>query len=84
MKTLLLILVVVTIVCLDLVCCSRTCCNQQSSQPKTTTVCPDGEKSCYKKSWRDHRGTRSERGCGCPTVKPGVNRECCDTDECNN
>nr|AAT11123.1 truncated short neurotoxin [Aipysurus eydouxii] len=38
MKTLLLTLVVVTIVCLDLGY-TMTCCNQQSSQPKTTTEC---------------------------------------------
>ncbi|XP_026542766.1 short neurotoxin 1 [Notechis scutatus] len=81
MKTLLLTLVVVTIVCLDLGY-TMTCCNQQSSQPKTTTTC--AESSCYKKTWRDHRGTITERGCGCPNVKPGVQINCCKTDECNN
>nr|Q8UW27.1 RecName: Full=Short neurotoxin SN160; Flags: Precursor [Hydrophis hardwickii]AAL54894.1 short neurotoxin 1 precursor [Hydrophis hardwickii] len=81
MKTLLLTLVVVTIVCLDLGY-TMTCCNQQSSQPKTTTNC--AESSCYKKTWSDHRGTRIERGCGCPQVKRGIKLECCHTNECNN
>uniref|UniRef100_R4G2H6 3FTx-Hem-16 n=1 Tax=Hemiaspis signata TaxID=355698 RepID=R4G2H6_9SAUR len=81
MKTLLLTLVVVTIVCLDLGY-TMTCCNQQSSQPKTTKTCE--ESTCYKKTWRDHRGTIIERGCGCPKVKPGIQLECCRTDECNN
>nr|A8HDJ4.1 RecName: Full=Short neurotoxin 1; Short=SNTX-1; Flags: Precursor [Pseudechis porphyriacus]ABK63528.1 SNTX-1 precursor [Pseudechis porphyriacus] len=83
MKTLLLTLVVVTIVCLDLGY-TMTCCNQQSSQPKTTTTCAGGESSCYKKTWSDHRGSRTERGCGCPHVKPGIKLTCCETDECNN
>uniref|UniRef100_R4G2S3 3FTx-Cac-152 n=1 Tax=Cacophis squamulosus TaxID=505434 RepID=R4G2S3_9SAUR len=86
MKTLLLTLVVVTIVCLDLVY-TRTCCNQQSSQPKTTIDCPSGEDSCYKSSWRGQHGSyggmRSERGCGCPHVKKGITLTCCQTDECN-
>nr|ACR78502.1 putative short chain neurotoxin 45 [Drysdalia coronoides] len=81
MKTLLLTLVVLTIVCLDLGY-TMTCYNQQSSQPQTTTTC--AESSCYKKTWRDHRGTIIERGCGCPTVKPGIQRVCCATDKCNN
>nr|P01426.1 RecName: Full=Short neurotoxin 1; AltName: Full=Neurotoxin alpha; Short=Toxin alpha [Naja pallida]1IQ9_A Chain A, alpha-neurotoxin [Naja nigricollis]1NEA_A Chain A, TOXIN ALPHA [Naja nigricollis] len=59
------------------------CHNQQSSQPPTTKTCP-GETNCYKKVWRDHRGTIIERGCGCPTVKPGIKLNCCTTDKCNN
>uniref|UniRef100_R4FIP4 3FTx-Hop-25 n=1 Tax=Hoplocephalus bungaroides TaxID=83403 RepID=R4FIP4_9SAUR len=81
MKTLLLTLVVVTIVCLDLGY-TMTCCNQQSSQPKTTIPCP--MMFCYKMTWRDHRGTIIKRGCGCPHVKPGIQIECCKTNECNN
>nr|A8HDJ7.1 RecName: Full=Short neurotoxin 1; Short=SNTX-1; Flags: Precursor [Cryptophis nigrescens]ABK63531.1 SNTX-1 precursor [Cryptophis nigrescens] len=81
MKTLLLTLVVVTIVCLDLGY-TMTCCNQQSSQPKTITTC--AESSCYKKTWKDHHGTRIERGCGCPPRKPLIDLICCETDECNN
>nr|P01425.1 RecName: Full=Short neurotoxin 1; AltName: Full=Toxin II [Hemachatus haemachatus] len=59
------------------------CHNQQSSQPPTTKSCP-GDTNCYNKRWRDHRGTIIERGCGCPTVKPGINLKCCTTDRCNN
>uniref|UniRef100_UPI00403B3933 Short neurotoxin 1 n=1 Tax=synthetic construct TaxID=32630 RepID=UPI00403B3933 len=58
------------------------CYNQQSSQPPTTKTC--SETSCYKKTWRDHRGTIIERGCGCPKVKPGIKLHCCRTDKCNN
>nr|ACY68693.1 short-chain neurotoxin isoform 8 [Parasuta nigriceps] len=81
MKTLLLTLVLVTIVCLDLGY-TVTCCNQQSSQPKTTKTC--AESTCYKKDLERSRGTIIERGCGCPKVKPGIKLECCKTDECNN
>nr|C1IC48.1 RecName: Full=Three-finger toxin W-IV; Flags: Precursor [Walterinnesia aegyptia]ABX82865.1 three finger toxin IV [Walterinnesia aegyptia] len=82
MKTLLLTLVVVTIVCLDL---GHTllCHNQQSSTSPTTTCCSGGESKCYKKRWPTHRGTITERGCGCPTVKKGIELHCCTTDQCN-
>nr|P10455.2 RecName: Full=Short neurotoxin C; Flags: Precursor [Laticauda colubrina]BAA75767.1 short chain neurotoxin [Laticauda colubrina] len=83
MKTLLLTLVVVTMVCLDLAY-TRRCYNQQSSQPKTTKSCPPGENSCYNKQWRDHRGSITERGCGCPKVKPGIKLRCCESEDCNN
>nr|Q9YGX0.1 RecName: Full=Short neurotoxin NCA-04; Flags: Precursor [Laticauda colubrina]BAA75762.1 short chain neurotoxin [Laticauda colubrina] len=83
MKTLLLTLVVVTTVCLDLGY-TRRCFNQQSSQPKTTKSCPLGENSCYNKQWRDHRGSITERGCGCPKVKPGIKLRCCESEDCNN
>nr|BAA75768.1 short chain neurotoxin [Laticauda colubrina]BAA75769.1 short chain neurotoxin [Laticauda colubrina]BAA75770.1 short chain neurotoxin [Laticauda colubrina]BAA75771.1 short chain neurotoxin [Laticauda colubrina]BAA75772.1 short chain neurotoxin [Laticauda colubrina] len=83
MKTLLLTLVVVTMVCLDLGY-TRRCYNQQSSQPKTTKSCPPGENSCYNKQWRDHRGSITERGCGCPKVKPGIKLRCCESEDCNN
>nr|Q9YGJ5.1 RecName: Full=Alpha-neurotoxin NTX-2; Short=NTX2; Flags: Precursor [Naja sputatrix]AAD08813.1 post synaptic alpha neurotoxin precursor [Naja sputatrix] len=83
MKTLLLTLLVVTIVCLDLGY-TLECHNQQSSQAPTTTGCSGGETNCYKKSWRDHRGYRIERGCGCPSVKKGIEINCCTTDRCNN
>nr|P68417.1 RecName: Full=Short neurotoxin 1; AltName: Full=Neurotoxin alpha [Naja annulifera]P68418.1 RecName: Full=Short neurotoxin 1; AltName: Full=Toxin CM-6 [Naja haje haje]P68419.1 RecName: Full=Short neurotoxin 1; AltName: Full=Neurotoxin delta [Naja nivea] len=59
------------------------CHNQQSSQPPTTKTCP-GETNCYKKRWRDHRGSITERGCGCPSVKKGIEINCCTTDKCNN
>nr|C0HM08.1 RecName: Full=Alpha-elapitoxin-Nn2a; AltName: Full=Short neurotoxin 2; AltName: Full=Short-chain alpha-neurotoxin Nn2a [Naja naja] len=60
------------------------CHNQQSSQTPTTTDCSGGETNCYKKWWSDHRGTIIERGCGCPTVKKGIELNCCTTDRCNN
>nr|Q90VW1.1 RecName: Full=Erabutoxin b; Short=ETXB; Short=Eb; AltName: Full=Short neurotoxin 1b; Flags: Precursor [Laticauda semifasciata]CAA34824.1 unnamed protein product [Laticauda semifasciata]BAA75749.1 short chain neurotoxin [Laticauda semifasciata]BAA75750.1 short chain neurotoxin [Laticauda semifasciata]BAA75751.1 short chain neurotoxin [Laticauda semifasciata]BAC78201.1 erabutoxin b [Laticauda semifasciata] len=83
MKTLLLTLVVVTIVCLDLGY-TRICFNHQSSQPQTTKTCSPGESSCYHKQWSDFRGTIIERGCGCPTVKPGIKLSCCESEVCNN
>ncbi|ETE56610.1 hypothetical protein L345_17679, partial [Ophiophagus hannah] len=52
-------------------------------------TCPDGQNLCYLKSWCDifcgSRGERLEFGCAatCPEVKPGVNIECCSTDNCN-
>nr|P0C555.1 RecName: Full=Neurotoxin 3FTx-RI; Flags: Precursor [Bungarus fasciatus] len=82
MKTLLLTLVVLTIVCLDLGH-TRICLNQQSSEPQTTETCPNGEDTCYNKTWNTHRGSRTDRGCGCPKVKPGINLRCCKTDKCN-
>nr|F8J2G5.1 RecName: Full=Short neurotoxin 342; Short=SNTX-342; Flags: Precursor [Drysdalia coronoides]ACR78505.1 putative short chain neurotoxin 342 [Drysdalia coronoides] len=78
MKTLLLTLVVLTIVCLDLGY-TMTCYNQQLSQPQTTTTC--AESFCYKKTWS---GTIIERGCGCPPMKPPIRLKCCRTEKCNN
>nr|Q2VBN3.1 RecName: Full=Weak neurotoxin WNTX33; AltName: Full=Three-finger toxin; Short=3FTx; Flags: Precursor [Ophiophagus hannah]ABB83636.1 weak neurotoxin precursor [Ophiophagus hannah] len=83
MKTLLLTLVVVTIVCLDLGY-SLICFNQETYRPETTTTCPDGEDTCYSTFWNDHRGVKIERGCGCPRVNPGISIICCKTDKCNN
>nr|ABX58167.1 putative long neurotoxin [Austrelaps labialis] len=85
MKTLLLTLVVVTIVCLDLgnsFSCYKT--PGVKSEP-----CAPGENLCYTKTWCDafcgDRGKRVEMGCAatCPTVKPGVDITCCSTDNCN-
>nr|P01416.1 RecName: Full=Short neurotoxin 1; AltName: Full=Neurotoxin alpha [Dendroaspis polylepis polylepis]1NTX_A Chain A, ALPHA-NEUROTOXIN [Dendroaspis polylepis polylepis] len=59
----------------------RICYNHQSTTRATTKSCE--ENSCYKKYWRDHRGTIIERGCGCPKVKPGVGIHCCQSDKCN-
>nr|AED89574.1 putative three finger toxin precursor [Micrurus altirostris] len=80
MKTLLLTLVVVTIVCLDFGH-TMICYNQQSSQPPTTTTCSEGQ--CYKKSWRDLHGWRTDRGCGCPKTNPGIKFNCCSCNRCN-
>nr|F5CPD9.1 RecName: Full=Three-finger toxin MALT0058C; Flags: Precursor [Micrurus altirostris]AED89566.1 putative three finger toxin precursor [Micrurus altirostris] len=82
MKTLLLTLVVVTIVCLDF---GHTliCYNDHGFIGKTTETCENGMTTCYEKRWTEARGTRIDRGCGCPNVKPGVNLNCCKTDRCN-
>uniref|UniRef100_R4FIY3 3FTx-Sut-134 n=1 Tax=Suta fasciata TaxID=529716 RepID=R4FIY3_9SAUR len=84
MKTLLLTLVVVTIVCLDLG--DSLICYLGPNNPQT---CPPGEKLCFTKAWCDAwcgiRGKRMEFGCAatCPTGKPGVDITCCSTDKCN-
>uniref|UniRef100_R4G2H8 3FTx-Hem-6 n=1 Tax=Hemiaspis signata TaxID=355698 RepID=R4G2H8_9SAUR len=85
MKTLLLTLVVVTIVCLDL--------GNSFSCYKTPDVkseaCAAGENQCYTKTWCGSmcsiRGSLIELGCAatCPTAKPGVTVKCCSTDNCN-
>nr|F5CPD7.1 RecName: Full=Three finger toxin MALT0054C; AltName: Full=MALT0054C; Flags: Precursor [Micrurus altirostris]AED89564.1 putative three finger toxin precursor [Micrurus altirostris] len=82
MKTLLLTLVVVTIVCLDF---GHTliCYNYWTPLDKTTECCGNGVTTCFAKSWNDHRGRRTDRGCGCPNVKPGIHLNCCKTDRCN-
>nr|A8HDK6.1 RecName: Full=Long neurotoxin 1; Short=LNTX-1; Flags: Precursor [Pseudonaja textilis]ABK63540.1 LNTX-1 precursor [Pseudonaja textilis] len=81
MKTLLLTLVVVTIVCLDLG--DSLICYLDFSVPHT---CAPGEKLCYTRTWNDGRGTRIERGCAatCPIPKkPEIHVTCCSTDRCN-
>nr|ADF50013.1 short-chain three finger toxin isoform 5 [Bungarus flaviceps] len=84
MKTLLLTLVVVTIVCLDLGH-TRICYNQQSTTPPTTENCEPGKNVCYKMYFSDHRGTRSSRGCvvTCPTNNRYDRVVCCEKDKCN-
>uniref|UniRef100_R4G2U8 3FTx-Ech-21 n=1 Tax=Echiopsis curta TaxID=529692 RepID=R4G2U8_9SAUR len=84
MKTLLLTLVVVTIVCLDLG--DSLICYKGYNAPQT---CPPGQNLCYTKTWCDafcsSRGKVVELGCAatCPTVKPHVDIKCCSTDKCN-
>nr|A8S6B0.1 RecName: Full=Alpha-elapitoxin-As2a; Short=Alpha-EPTX-As2a; AltName: Full=Long neurotoxin 2; Short=LNTX-2; Flags: Precursor [Austrelaps superbus]ABW24176.1 LNTX-2 precursor [Austrelaps superbus] len=84
MKTLLLTLVVVTIVCLDLG--DGLICYVDS---KTSRTCPPGENVCFTETWCDARcsllGKRVDLGCAatCPTAKPGVDITCCSTDKCN-
>uniref|UniRef100_R4G7E7 3FTx-Aca-62 n=1 Tax=Acanthophis wellsi TaxID=239747 RepID=R4G7E7_9SAUR len=84
MKTLLLTLVVVTIVCLDLG--ESVICYLGYNYAQT---CPPGENVCFTKTWCDARcgllGKRVEMGCAatCPKVKPGVDIKCCETDKCN-
>nr|Q9YGJ0.1 RecName: Full=Gamma-bungarotoxin; AltName: Full=Long neurotoxin homolog NTL2I; Flags: Precursor [Bungarus multicinctus]CAA06885.1 neurotoxin-like protein [Bungarus multicinctus multicinctus]CAD01082.1 gamma-bungarotoxin [Bungarus multicinctus] len=88
MKTLLLTLVVVTIVCLDLgytmqckTCSFYTCPNSET--------CPDGKNICVKRSWTAVRGDgpkreiRRECAATCPPSKLGLTVFCCTTDNCN-
>nr|O93422.1 RecName: Full=Long neurotoxin homolog; AltName: Full=Kappa-cobrotoxin; Flags: Precursor [Naja atra]CAA76846.1 kappa-cobrotoxin [Naja atra] len=85
MKTLLLTLVVVTIVCLALgytltcLICPEKYCNK-------VHTCLNGEKICFKKyDQRKLLGKRYIRGCAdtCPVRKPREIVECCSTDKCN-
>nr|F8J2E1.1 RecName: Full=Long neurotoxin 73; Short=LNTX-73; Flags: Precursor [Drysdalia coronoides]ACR78481.1 putative long chain neurotoxin 73 [Drysdalia coronoides] len=84
MKTLLLTLVVVTIVCLDLG--DSLICYQAYNTPQT---CAPGENLCYTKTWCDYwchvKGKRIDLGCAatCPTAKPGEDVTCCSRDKCN-
>nr|QSI83934.1 three-finger toxin [Calliophis bivirgatus] len=75
MKTLLLTLVVVTIVCLDLGH-TREC--YQGDNPKTIVTCPKGHHLCYKKTYTNPK--RTIRGCAsrCPT-----DYSCCAANKCN-
>nr|ADF50019.1 non-conventional three finger toxin isoform 4 [Bungarus flaviceps] len=87
MKTLLLNLVVVTIVCLDFgytikckICQFNTC------RPGELKVCSGEEIYCFKESWSTARGTRIERGCTATCPKGSVYGNyvlCCTIDECN-
>nr|WVG99523.1 long-chain [Pseudonaja textilis] len=86
MKTQLLTLVVVTIVCLDLGY-TRTCFITPDVKSKP---CPPGQEVCYTKTWCDGfcgiRGKRVDLGCAatCPTPKKtGIDIICCSTDDCN-
>nr|CAA72434.1 kappa3-bungarotoxin [Bungarus multicinctus] len=86
MKTLLLTLVVVTIVCLDLGY-TRTCLISPSSTPQT---CPNGQDICFRKAQCDNfchsRGPVIEQGCvaTCPQFRSNYRSLlCCRTDNCN-
>nr|P25672.1 RecName: Full=Long neurotoxin 4; AltName: Full=Toxin D [Naja naja] len=54
----------------------------------TSKDCPNGH-VCYTKTWCDGfcriRGERVDLGCAatCPTVKTGVDIQCCSTDDCD-
>nr|QSI83930.1 three-finger toxin [Calliophis bivirgatus] len=73
MKTLLLTLVVVTIVCLDLGH-TREC--YQGDNPKTIVTCKRGQNLCY----RTVLPSKTVRGCAtlCPP-----NSTCCAANRCN-
>nr|Q53B57.1 RecName: Full=Long neurotoxin OH-56; Flags: Precursor [Ophiophagus hannah]AAT97251.1 long chain neurotoxin precursor [Ophiophagus hannah] len=85
MKTLLLTLVVVTIMCLDLGYTTKC----YVTPDVTSQTCPDGQNICYTETWCDawcgSRGKRVNLGCAatCPKVNPGVDIICCSTDNCN-
>nr|QSI83952.1 three-finger toxin [Calliophis bivirgatus] len=80
MKTLLLTLVVVTIVCLDLGY-TLVCIKDESIFPGNEK-CLYWQKVCYKR-W--YLGRSPTRGCDvtCPRKLPLENVECCSTDFCN-
>nr|Q53B49.1 RecName: Full=Short neurotoxin OH-35; Flags: Precursor [Ophiophagus hannah]AAT97259.1 short chain alpha neurotoxin precursor [Ophiophagus hannah] len=85
MKTLLLTLVVVTIVCLDL---GHTliCVKQYTIFGVTPEICADGQNLCYK-TWHMvyPGGYDHTRGCAatCPKMKNHDTVHCCTTDKCN-
>nr|P18329.1 RecName: Full=Toxin C13S1C1; Flags: Precursor [Dendroaspis angusticeps]CAA36503.1 precursor polypeptide (AA-21 to 59) [Dendroaspis angusticeps]CAA37486.1 angusticeps-type protein (isoform of Da C13S1C1 [Dendroaspis angusticeps] len=80
MKTLLLTLLVVTIVCLDLAH-TRICYSHKLLQAKTTKTCE--ENSCYKRSLPKIPLIIIGRGCGCPLTLPFLRIKCCTSDKCN-
>nr|ADF50009.1 short-chain three finger toxin isoform 1 [Bungarus flaviceps] len=85
MKSLLLTLVVMTIVCLDLGY-TNVCYTHESANPKTSVLCGYGTIFCYKSSWIYRGVEKIERGCAsaCPDMKPnGKYIYCCTRDECN-
>nr|Q9DEQ3.1 RecName: Full=Neurotoxin homolog NL1; Flags: Precursor [Naja atra]CAC08183.1 unnamed protein product [Naja atra] len=85
MKTLLLTLVVVTMVCMDLGY-TTICYNHLSRTPETTEICPDSWYFCYKISLADGNDVRIKRGCTftCPELRPtGKYVYCCRRDKCN-
>ncbi|XP_032078229.1 weak neurotoxin 10-like [Thamnophis elegans] len=85
MKTLLLALLVVTVVCLDfghtLICytCPGVLC-------KTKQKCPKGQNLCFRRrKFYDLIGFGASRGCAatCPTVGRSDVIACCSTNRCN-
>nr|P86422.1 RecName: Full=Frontoxin III; Short=FTx III [Micrurus frontalis] len=60
-----------------------TCFNDFSPTAHTVEDCQRGITTCYMKTWRVHRETVIERGCGCPKVKPGIRLKCCTGNTCN-
>nr|Q2VBN1.1 RecName: Full=Muscarinic toxin MTX6; Flags: Precursor [Ophiophagus hannah]ABB83638.1 muscarinic toxin precursor [Ophiophagus hannah] len=85
MKTLLLTLVVVTILCLDLGY-TLTCLTHESLFFETTETCSDGQNLCYAKWFAVFPGARRpDGGCAatCPDKVPLEIVNCCTTDKCN-
>nr|QSI83922.1 three-finger toxin [Calliophis bivirgatus] len=84
MKTLLLTLVVVTILCLDLGY-TRKCLKKYTPVRETSQTCPSGQVLCIKR-WKSHKsGNKFFRGCAaaCPKPKHNENIQCCAKDNCN-
>uniref|UniRef100_U3EPM9 Three-finger toxin 12 n=1 Tax=Micrurus fulvius TaxID=8637 RepID=U3EPM9_MICFL len=85
MKTLLLTLVVVTIVCLDLGY-TKTCYKYDTLFGKTTETCADGQNICFKR-WHMLVPGRYHvsRGCAatCPKAQNHDSVECCAKENCN-
>nr|A0A2P1BSS8.1 RecName: Full=Mipartoxin-4; AltName: Full=Mipartoxin-IV; AltName: Full=Three-finger toxin-05; Short=3FTx-05; Flags: Precursor [Micrurus mipartitus]AVI57323.1 mipartoxin-IV [Micrurus mipartitus] len=81
MKTLLLTLVVVTIVCLDLGY-TRKCHTKNSPGRETSQACPTGQNICFKK-WK--KGEIISKGCAvtCPKPKKDETFQCCLKNNCN-
>nr|Q98961.1 RecName: Full=Cytotoxin 5; AltName: Full=Cardiotoxin 5; Short=CTX5; Flags: Precursor [Naja atra]AAB18385.1 cardiotoxin 5 [Naja atra] len=81
MKTLLLTLVVVTIVCLDLGYTLK--CNKLV--PLFYKTCPAGKNLCYKMFMVSNKMVPVKRGCidVCPKNSALVKYVCCNTDRCN-
>nr|AKN63195.1 three-finger toxin precursor L.F [Micrurus laticollaris] len=84
MKTLLLTLVVVTIMCLDLGY-TRKCYEGEGTRKSVT--CPEGENVCYTIFLAEFNPREKvlKWGCAasCPKVGLGVRITCCSTDNCN-
>nr|Q8UUK0.1 RecName: Full=Cytotoxin homolog Clbp-3; AltName: Full=Cardiotoxin-like basic protein 3; Short=CLBP3; Flags: Precursor [Naja atra]CAC85538.1 cardiotoxin-like basic protein 3 [Naja atra] len=82
MKTLLLTLVVVTIVCLDLGY-TRKCHNSPLSLVYQT--CPIGQNICFKINVKEAPSIPVKRACAatCPKSSALVKVVCCKTDKCN-
>nr|QSI83945.1 three-finger toxin [Calliophis bivirgatus] len=80
MKTLLLTLVVVTIVCLDL---GDTLICYKTKSPEVFVTCKGREKYCYKESYMVFPLVYSyHRGCTEYCSNPNSS-QCCATDKCN-
>nr|Q8JFX7.1 RecName: Full=Muscarinic toxin BM14; Flags: Precursor [Bungarus multicinctus]CAD18848.1 muscarinic toxin-like protein [Bungarus multicinctus] len=96
MKTLLLTLVVVTIICLDLGY-TEMCNMCVRPYPFMSSCCPEGQDRCYKSYWVNENGKQKkyhgkypvilERGCVTACTGPGSGSiynlyTCCPTNRC--
>ncbi|XP_032078232.1 weak neurotoxin 10-like [Thamnophis elegans] len=85
MKTLLLALLVVTVVCLDFghtLICYRC----PGVLGRSVRKCPNGQNLCYRRrNFYDLLGFRARRGCAatCPNLEPYEIIKCCSRNRCN-